>query len=350
MTTAPPRASRLALLLEPSGNRVYTKSAPALVAAEIAHLDRFALSGTVTAVEPTTIAGVPYLLLTTEDLTETDRRILANLSSLYAAYEIEDDLLRPRQLTPLDRYDDDLVSILKYIGKTNEQFTKLLLNITATAASVDRYLDRTLRVLDPMAGRGTTLNQALLYGFDATGVEIDARDCDAYEGFIKRWLRDHRLKHKATKGRVRRDGDHLGQRLTVEFAATKEEYKAGATQTVDLVNADTLEAPRIFKRASFDVIVTDAPYGVQHGAVRGGGELSRDPSALLRRAIPAWAPLLRTGGALGLAWNTQLTSRDELTSVCENAGLDVVTDPALADFAHRVDQAIDRDLLVARRP
>ena len=148
---------------------------------------------------------------------------------------------------------------------------------------------------------------------------------------------------------MRRDGEHLGHRLTVEFAADKTAYKAGETQTVDLVHADTLAAGRIFKKASFDVIVTDAPYGVQHGAVRDGDNLSRDPTALLRRAIPAWAPLLRPGGALGLGWNTYTASRDDLVTICAAAGLEVVTDPAVADFGHRVDQAIHRDLIVARR-
>lgn len=340
---------RLALLLEPSGNRVYTRSAPALMGAELRHLSDHALDGRLDTVEATTIAGVPYLLAAFTGLTDRDNRIIANLSSLYAAFEVEDGRLRPVELTPLDRYDDDLVSILKYAGKTNEQFTKLLLNVTAATASTERWMNGRLRVLDPMAGRGTTLNQALLYGLSAAGVETDARDCDAYEGFIKRWLREKSLKHQATKARVRRDGKHLGQRLTVEFAPRKDAYKAGDTQTVDLVHADTLDAGRIFKKASFDVIVTDAPYGVQHGAVRDGDDLSRDPTALLRRAIPVWAPLLRPGGALGLAWNTYTAARDDLVAICVDAGLEVVTDPAVTDFAHRVDQAIHRDLLVARR-
>ncbi len=38
-------------------------------------------------------------------------------------------------LRRLDRYDDDLLTILKYPGKTNEQFTKLLLNVTLASSA-----------------------------------------------------------------------------------------------------------------------------------------------------------------------------------------------------------------------
>ena len=47
-----------------------------------------------------------------------------------ALFERDGDALRPVELPRRDRFDDDLLTILKYPGKTNELFTKLLLNVT----------------------------------------------------------------------------------------------------------------------------------------------------------------------------------------------------------------------------
>ena len=71
---------------------------------------------------------------------------------------------------------------------------------------------------------------------------------------------------------------------------------------------------------------------------------------LLHAAVPGWARLLRPGGAMGIAWNTHVASRERASGVLEEAGLTVVDSPAYRRLRHRVDQAILRDVLVARRP
>ena len=151
-------------------------------------------------------------------------------------------------LRRLDRFDDDLLTILKYPGKTNEQFTKLLLNVTlASSAFAGEPGRRRLAVLDPLCGRGTTLNQALMYGFDAYGADIDARDVEAYAVFIQRWLKDKRLKHQADFSPVRRDRKVVARRLTAEFAASKDEYKAGDIQHLEVVETDTSTHRRVLQ-------------------------------------------------------------------------------------------------------
>jgi hypothetical protein len=60
--------------------------------------------------------------------------------------------------------------------------------------------------------------------------------------------------------------------------------------------------------------------------------------------------LLRPGGALGLAWNTYVARRDEATKVLADAGLQPVESEPYLALRHRVDQAIVRDVLVARKP
>jgi predicted RNA methylase len=340
-----------AMLISPSANRVYARTAARMAANEIRVLSAHALDGAIEEVEETVIGGVPYLVFRSDALSARDLRLLANLSSLYALFAVRGDLLKPIEIERLDRYDDDLISILKYVGKTNEQFTKLLLNVTAAVAlAPDRILSGGVKVLDPMCGRGTTLNQAAMYGWDASGVEIDKRDFEAYSAFVQRWLKDKRLKHTAVSSRVKREGRGVGQRTRVEFAATKERHRAGDLQALEIVNADTLRSGEVFKRGSFDLVVTDAPYGVQHAAVKDTRALTRKPTEVLEAAVPVWADLLKRGAAMGISWNLYTTPRAELIAILEEAGLEVMDDEPFLDFEHRVDQAINRDLIVARKP
>jgi hypothetical protein len=48
-----------------------------------------------------------------------------------------------------------------------------------------------------------------------------------------------------------------------------------------------------------------------------------------------------------LAWNTRVLTRLDLAAVLTEAGLRVVKSEALGRFVHRVDQSIQRDLIVA---
>lgn len=361
------------LLVSPSHNRVYAQAAAGLVKAELTVFSERALDGRVRDIRETAIGGVPYVTFTADELSEQDVRLLSNLSSLYALFQIEDDeLLRPVTLQPLDLFGSDLLTIQKYSGKTNEYFTKLLLNVTAmaTGSPMDLVTGRP-RVLDPMCGRGTTLNQAMMYGLDAAGIDVDAKDFDAYATFIKTWLKNNRVKHQAEVANIRREKAVLGRRLHVTLGASKERYKSGETMEITVVNADSLAAGKFFRPASFDLIVTDAPYGVQHGArqgaqqgsqrggrPRGGGQpnrrgkphLSRNPVELLAAAVPEWATLLRPGGAVGISWNTYAGRREDLAGILASSGLEVQDSEAYQGFRHRVDQAITRDLITARKP
>ena len=285
-----------------------------------------------------------------ERLSERDVAFLANLSSIYALFRIEGGLLAPVTLAPLDKFDDDLITIQKYPGKTNEQFTKLLLNVTLLgSAFAGELLDRRLTVLDPLCGRGTTLNQAIMYGYHAAGLDLDQRDFDAYAAFLRTWLQRKRIKHSVEVNRLRKDKRYIGRRLDASIGVTKEDYKAGDHLTVRYVNADTTRALEFFGANTFDVIVADTPYGVQHGSRTAETGLHRNPLDLISAAAPVWAELLRPGGALGLSWNTNVASRADATKFLAAAGLTPVESSPYLGFRHRVDQAIMRDILVARR-
>jgi SAM-dependent methyltransferase len=339
------------MLLLPSANRAYASASAGLARAELEVFSESVLGGAVSEAELTQRGGVPYLDFTAGRLSASAVAFLANLSASYALFEADGQLLRPVELRRLDRYDDDLITIQKYPGKTNELFTKLLLNVTLMASAfAGEMAARTLTVLDPLCGRGTTLNQALMYGYDAAGIDSDRRDFEAYSTFIRTWLKRKRIKHHVSfDGPVRRDGKVIGRRLQLALAASKEEHKAGARQRLDVVCADTTRAAEFFRPGSFDLVVADAPYGVQHGSKTSTG-LARRPQDLLIAATPVWARLLRPGGAIGIAWNTLVAPRADAAGILAASGLEPVEHGPYLGFRHRVDQAIVRDVLIARKP
>ncbi|WP_229069358.1 TRM11 family methyltransferase [Actinoplanes sp. DH11] len=337
--------SRYAMLLAPSANRVYADQASRMSQAELAAFAPV-LSTPLDEIDVTTIGGVEYLTFTA-GLSTADIAYLSNLSAAYALFELVDDLLRPLTLTPLARYDSDLITIPKYAGKTNEQFTKLVLNLTLLAsASAGRMLGGGLTVLDPLCGRGTTLNQALMYGYDGIGVEIDGKDVEAYKLFLQTWLKRKRLKHTAELVPVRRQGRRAARRLEVTLAPSKDDHKAGAVQKLTVLHADTTGLDGLIRGNVADVLVADLPYGVAHGSYDDAGGISRRPLDLLERAVPQWLPLLRPGGAIGLSWNTKVAKRELAEDILLANGLTLVEHLPLE---HRVDQGIDRDVLVARK-
>jgi SAM-dependent methyltransferase len=340
-----------ALLVSPSANRVYARASAGLTIAELGVLGETVLAGRLGEARAEDVAGVGYVTFDGE-LDATALAQLANVSTAFALFERSaDGAFRPVELAHLDCLDDDLLTILKYQGKTNELFTKLLLNVTVLASrSAGRMLTDRLRVLDPLCGRGTTLNQVLMYGWHASGIDRDAKDFDAYAAFLPRWLKDKRLKHTATTAKLRREGQTLGRRLDVELATSKDAWAAGDTITVSTALADTRVAADVFRAGSVDAIVTDAPYGVQHGSHGGDGSLHRRPLDLLAEALPGWVRVLRPGGAVGIAVNTRTCPRHDALALLADAGLEPRDEAAYRGFEHRVDQAIVRDVVVGTKP
>lgn len=320
------------LLLAPAANRVYAEQAPRLLAAEVA-----ALCPEVT-VEATTRAGVDYLLLSGP----LDLDALARSSAALALFGESGSLLEPVALPHLDVFEDDLVTIQRYPGKTNEQFTRLLLNLTLAAVRRDAPYS----ILDPLCGRGTTLLTGWTLGHDVAGVEQDGSAIEQLRAFLSTYLRRKRIKHQVSLDPLRRDGRTLGRRL--EATATVE----GRSLSLGVLPGDAADSARLWGKRTFDAVVADAPYGVVHGAHdsahRGGGR-HRSPEALLADALPVWAGQLRTGGALGLAWNTLSLPRERLAALVTAAGLTVLDDAPYAGLEHRVDSSILRDVVVATK-
>ncbi len=331
---------RYALLVREVANRVYSARAPRLLAAELAAIAP-ALDGAVSAIEVVAFGGVPYVSFETPaSLGDDDRFVLSNLSTTRALFEVGDDgSLRPVDVSPLARFDDDLVTIQKYPGKTNEQFTHLLVNLTVAvsrAAHERAAAGKPVRLLDPVAGRGSTLNRALVYGFDATGIELAEADVDQYRTFLTTYLKEHRIKHRLEREQVR-NGPLKG---TSRFA-----IRIRGEQQARMIRGDTALAADLLAGQQFDVVVGDLPYGVQHRAT--GEKVARSPDELLDAALPAWRSVMRGGAAIGLSWNLRTLSRAAVLDRLTAAGFELVEQSGA--FEHAVDRSITRDLVVATR-
>lgn len=360
----------LLVLLAPSANHVYAGQAPRLAATEIA-----LTCPLVRQVSPVRIAGVDYLEATVDELAPV-LAPMARASATLALFVRHGDLLEPVELPVTGALDEDLVTIPKYRGKTNEQFTRLLLNVTlaATRGPVAQRLaeGRRLAVLDPMAGRGTTLQTAWLLGHDGFGVEVDAKAVEALSAHMTTWLRHKRLKHTAGMHPVRREGRSLGRRFDAELRLPEAE-----PLTMGVFTGDTRDSAALWGRKLFDAVVVDAPYGVVHGSTTGRGDRrgpgrgsalrapgrggdadrhdsprnrDRSPAELLAEAVPVWAGQLRPGGAMGISWNTFGMAREDLLDIMAKAGLEPLDDALHQGLEHRVDSSIHRDVAVAARP
>lgn len=75
--------------------------------------------------------------------------------------------------------------------------------------------------------------------------------------------------------------------------------------------------------------------------------MSRSPLGLLREAIPAWNHILRTKGSIALSYNEFTMKYDEAVAVLEGNGFKVLNEPPYNNYLHRVDQSINRNLIVA---
>ena len=343
--------ARLAILPHESANRVYGSQVLTLLSAELLTIADHLETG-IDDVCPVEMGSVPYLTFeagTADDPPgDADRFLLSNLSGTRALFRVCDDrragraggpTLEPLSIDRLACFDDDLVTTQRYPGKTNEQFTHLLVNVGVAASDAARRRAASglpVRILDPVAGRGTTLNRALLAGYDATGIEVAEADVDQYRTFLTTYLRGHRVKHRLDTTRVRK-GPAAG---TSSFTVT-----IRGSQRCEMIRADTTDAALVLKQRSADVIVADLPYGVQHRAA-GATAQRRSPGELLDAALPGWRASLRRDGAIVLAWNLLTLPRADVEELLTGHGFVVV--PPAAPFEHVVDRSITRDLIVAR--
>lgn len=342
-----------AILIQPSFNKVFFESSKQLMQSEIQILDQMVLGQHFHDYTLETMGGVDYITFTADAVVgEAELAYLSRLSSLYCLFEVlpgDTRTLRPVTIHERQYFDEDVISIQKYTGKTNEEFTKMMLNIAVFCSDFAKEFTGRLQLLDPVAGRGTTLMQGLVYGYHVYGIEADKKSTHTMMTFLKRYLMEKHYKHQLEQGKFRRDGRIAGSNFTFELARTKEEYKEKNSITIQVVQDDTQFAAEHFKKETFHIIVGDLPYGVQHGSPSNQGNLTRNPKKMLEESIPGWMAVLKPGGTIAVAWNTKILPRPQLEKIFTAAGLEVLHSDALDKLVHDVDASITRDLLIAKK-
>lgn len=331
---------KLALKITPQRSTQYstmveTLAEPELLASPVGeHIE---------AVTPITLAGQAYLLATLDaKQVGKQQAILSRLGATSEIYEyferigeVEGPLLRPVEPQFVPFVPQEMAEVRRYKGKTNEIFTRVLLNIALFAGAYSQKVTERLRILDPLAGGGTTLFLALSAGYDAFGIELDRQDSETTAVFVRQYLHSEHMPFKERDERRK-----AGHRYQFEIGHKKD------TRYLVLANGNTVEANLHMQEVPggphMHAIVGDLPYGIQHF-----GEIA----GLLHKALPVWETMLLPGGTLALAWNATRIERAQMVDLlAEHTHLTVRNEPPYTQLAHTVDRVIkQRDILVAVR-
>ena len=330
-----------AFLLYPHANIRYRQSLLQLAVQELSMT--LSALGRETEVVPQKMGGAMFLTFEAAKLTERDMRMLSQLASVYMLFEMEDGKLTTLERTHPNYVREDLPALLKYKGKTNEMFTGTMLTMALAASAFMPVHDSQLVVCDPMAGRGTTLMLALRRGYHGVGIEIGKADVKEAADYMTRYLEFHRIKYKRTDSALTVRGQVGGRENKFVFSDSAEHFKDGDTRTLRLICGDTREAEALLKPNSVHLMVTDAPYGVQKGTAGRQDSIGGTIAA----ALPGWFDVLKSGGVLAMSFNTHVTRREGLVRLFEKAGFEIVQ---TANLEHWVEQAISRDVILARKP
>lgn len=327
------------IYLETDLNRVFTKSLGPIAAAELDVVLTHQLGAPGTEIVHVEEGRTSYLAFEYDG----DRTALitqVGLLSASAAVFVEHS---PSSLEPLPldeslAFGTEVVTAQRYKGKTSERLTRLMLNV-ASAAEASKDPDRS--VLDPMCGRGTTLNWALLYGARATGIDVDRRALDEYATFLEQWAKGNRYPHKMQRYK-KQDTGHRH----FDFTVAADRAGLAAKRRPDI---STFHAPAHRNSVAVGrhaMIVSDLPYGIQHQARSDGERTPTSVGDLVEMVAAQWPTQIRTGGAIALSWNTKTLGVRDMAGLLHRVGFDEVE---TRGFGHQVDRTITRDVVVATR-
>lgn len=319
------------ILRTPGHNQVYFQNSATLSQEELA------LTGLpLTHIQEKSLGGLSYISFSAEEeLSPTHLEALSRLSFLYGLFQESQGQLTPVLLPDPQVLHRSLSTILKYSGKTNEIFTRFLVNLAFSTANIH---PKEGKLLDPVAGRGTTLFDGLSLGASCSGVELQEKSVTDGYNHLKKFLEVEKIKHKTGSIRVSGAGKSFtAKRHTVDFNS----------QHFELICGDSKYTNQLFSKETFHVVVGDLPYGVQHG--NHAGKLQRNPAQLVGVCAPGWREVMKPQGVLVLAWNTLVLPRDKMEETLQRAGFQVLKNDHLTNLAHQVDASIQRDIVVAKK-
>ena len=254
---------------------------------------------------------------------------LTELSFVQGLFRLEGESLTPLPLSPDFKLHDNFVYGSKFKGKTNELLTQLLINIGLQ--QLGNHERSTVKLLDPMCGRATTLLWAMRYGLDAYGIERDAKALDDVRQIIKKWCKVQRQKHQLKEGVIGKT-NRKGAGRFIDFNAEGSRMR--------MVTGDAADSDRLFKQ-KFDLIVSDLPYGIQHN----GSDGRYNPLEMIKGCAPAWYRSLKQNGVMVLAFNSYQPKRQALLDALTGQGLEAMPFSA----PHRMSESIIRDIVVLQK-
>tara|TARA_B110001454_G_scaffold74905_1_gene72455 strand:- start:3303 stop:4265 length:963 start_codon:yes stop_codon:yes gene_type:complete len=283
-------------------------------------------------VEYVKIAEMDFLRLTAA---EEQLPMLARLSCVHGIFEQTGDE-GCEQLLPLATsnnfdLDEDFIFGAKFKGKTNETLTQMLINVGLASIKYDDISK--VKLLDPMCGRATTLLWAMRYGMSSKGIEQDSKALPEIRQNVKKWCKVHKQKHQFRDGFV---GGKAGKQSKGKFL----DFTANDA-TMRIITGDSIETSSILKGDKFDLLVTDIPYGVQHFTT----SKTRNPLAVLEECAKGWSDVLKKGGVIVIAFNSNIPKRRDLIAAFSDCELQVL------DFSaqHRMSESIVRDVVMLRK-
>lgn len=283
---------------------------------------------------------------------DTDRALddaqlmhLASHSSLLMLAEWRDGWLRPMEAEREAYASRSLGDIPRYKGKTGASFTRMLIHLAEAAADGTKDRSR-LTVLDPMCGRGTTLLCALEEGMNAVGLDADKEDLRQGMLYLEQFMERARYKMQLRQSSLS-CGKAAVPCAAYTLAPDKEAMKAGNSRSIRFLHGDATLADSLMKKQPADLLVVDLPYGIQHAPQQ--GQRVDGLERLMHRVLPSWAQAIRPGGAMAISFNTLVLKREKLTAMIEAAGLTVLSDPPFDAAPHRLEQALIRDYVLAKK-
>lgn len=348
------------ILMHPGQNRVFFDQSKDMALAEF-EIASARFNSLCSNIEISGIAGVDHLQFRMQNpLSDHDIDILSRLSSFYALFEKTESeggvILRPIESSKFMKFNLNIAGMLKYSGKTNEAFTRMMINnaIFASDFGFDYDMQPSIKILDPLCGKGTALFDSAYCGYDTYGIEIAEKVVNEAAVFFRKFLESEKFKHSQLKQKMSgANKSYTANTYKYTFAKDKEAFKKPEeTSELMLVAGNSKYADGYFGKNFAHVIVGDLPYGVAHRNVSGAGQTAktRNPRELLRECVPAWSRTLKKGGVIALSWNVFLLPKEDIAHIMEQNGLAVFEGAPYDRFEHRVDQAIKRDIIMARKP
>jgi tRNA G10 N-methylase Trm11 len=207
-------------------------------------------------------------------------------------------------------------------------------------------------LFDPVAGKGTTLYDALMLGYNAYGIEILQKYFEESCHYAAKFMQKEKFKHTTKKDRIFDvKSIKISDAYTLEFAPDKKSFAAKDTGIFKIFSADTRIADRLIKKNTIDMLVGDLPYGIQHANRKNAKkQMARSAEELLVEAMPKWYALLKPGASLVLSFNEPTTHKKNLEHALKSNGMVVLDEDKYTDYRHRVDSSIVRDVIVAVKP